>query len=192
MAKLSLIAAAIAAAAAGVNAASTKFELTMKSKKMPVSDHDTKWATRRVDGSAAAEMAAKYGRAELIDYNPVANPSAVVVATDGKARFTVLTPRLIRMEQMGNATKFEDRATLAILNRNLPVPAFTQNTANNVLTIQTSEVKLTYNLNTPFQTGNPTVVSLNASSAFTSWTFGQAFPGNLLGTIRGLDQQVRT
>lgn len=37
-------------------------------------------------------------RPQLLPYNPAAASAAVVVATDGMARFTVLTDRLIRME----------------------------------------------------------------------------------------------
>jgi alpha-glucosidase len=59
---------------------------------------------------------------ELESYDPVANLEAIVVS--GKARFTVLTERLIRMEYDENAI-FEDRATLAFVNRKLPVPDFT-------------------------------------------------------------------
>jgi hypothetical protein len=58
--------------------------------------------------------------------NPVANPGAVVSA--GSARFTVLTERLIRMEYAADedAPVFEDRATVAIINRNLPLVEFAQ------------------------------------------------------------------
>ncbi len=55
-------------------------------------------------------------------YNPVADPKAVV--THGNARFTVLTPQLIRMEWAADG-KFEDHASLVFLNRRLPVPNFT-------------------------------------------------------------------
>lgn len=51
---------------------------------------------------------------ELLPYNPVANAKAVVTA--GNARFTVLTDRLIRMEYSSSGS-FEDRATVAFLNR---------------------------------------------------------------------------
>jgi hypothetical protein len=48
-------------------------------------------------GSPAARLdaraAAAAGRAELIDYQPVADPQAVVTDSSGKARFTVLTVR---------------------------------------------------------------------------------------------------
>ena len=53
--------------------------------------------------------------------NPKAAGDAVVKS--GNARFTVLTDRLIRMEWAEDG-QFEDRASLAIINRNLDVPAF--------------------------------------------------------------------
>ena len=53
--------------------------------------------------------------------NPQARPEAVV--TVGNARFTVLTPEMLRIEYSQEA-KFEDKATFAIVNRNLDVPWF--------------------------------------------------------------------
>ena len=53
--------------------------------------------------------------------NPVADPKAVV--TIGNARFTILTPQLIRMEWSADG-KFEDHASLVFINRRLPVPKF--------------------------------------------------------------------
>jgi hypothetical protein len=44
------------------------------------------------------------GKFELFDYNPVANAKAVVVS--GKARFSVLTDRLIRIEWSEKVTGF--------------------------------------------------------------------------------------
>ena len=54
-------------------------------------------------------------------FHPEASKEAQVIC--GNARFTVLTPHLIRMEWAEDGI-FEDRATLGIVNRNLPVPAF--------------------------------------------------------------------
>src|ERR1700722_3228160 len=59
-------------------------------------------------------------------YDPVADPRAVVIA--GHARFSVLTPQLVRMEWAADGT-FEDHATLVFLNRKLPVPEFTHEAA---------------------------------------------------------------
>jgi hypothetical protein len=53
--------------------------------------------------------------------DPVARPEAVV--TVGQARFTVLTPQLIRMEWAEDG-KFEDHASFVFLNRRLSVPQF--------------------------------------------------------------------
>ena len=53
--------------------------------------------------------------------NPQADARAVVVA--GNARFTVLTPQLIRMEWSEDGV-FEDRATLTFVNRKTDVPNF--------------------------------------------------------------------
>ena len=51
-------------------------------------------------------------------FDPKSNPAAVVQA--GKARFTVLTEWLIRME-WGQAV---DAATFTFINRNLPAPEY--------------------------------------------------------------------
>ena len=68
------------------------------------------------------------------EHNPLAQAGAMIIS--GNARFTVLTPHLIRMEYSQTAT-FEDRATTAVLHRALPVPLHnvTQDSAN--LIIQT-------------------------------------------------------
>ena len=58
---------------------------------------------------------------EPLNYHPEASSDANVLA--GKARFTVLTPRLVRMEWVEDAS-FEDRATLGVVNRDLDVPEF--------------------------------------------------------------------
>lgn len=97
------------------------------------------------------------------------------------------------MEQRGAAaSSFEDRPTLAMVNRNLAAPTFTSSVTAGVLTIQTAEVALHYTVGQPFSASTLWVESVNASSAFTTWHYGDANPGNLLGTIRGLDMQNQT
>ena len=73
--------------------------------------------------------------------NPIARPEATVVC--GNARFTVLTSRLIRMEWAQDGV-FEDRATLAVTNRNLDVPAFKTTRTRNGVTIRTADLTLRY------------------------------------------------
>ena len=67
-------------------------------------------------------------------YDPSPNPEAVVQV--GKARFTVLTEHLVRMEWGGA----NDAATFAFVNRNLSTPKFTTNKDGNWTVIQTSAV----------------------------------------------------
>lgn len=143
---------------------------------------------RRVDGAKPEQLTQ---RPSLLPYNAMPNPGAVVVDPSGMARFTVLTDRIIRMESIYNNSigHFEDRATIAILNRNLPVPVFSQSTTGGVLTITTKSVQLKYTSGQPFAPSTLSVTSLDPTSAFKSWAFGQADTGNLLGTIRGLDEQ---
>jgi hypothetical protein len=73
--------------------------------------------------------------------NPQADPAAVIVS--GKVRFTVLTPEMIRI-QYSSTSKFEDRATFAVVNRLLPVPAFTTKEEGGYLYIETAALKLRY------------------------------------------------
>ena len=73
--------------------------------------------------------------------DPKSSDDAVVV--DGKARFTVLTDRLIRMEWAEDGI-FEDRASLAVINRRLPVPSFKVLRDGGKLVIKTSSIILTY------------------------------------------------
>lgn len=131
-------------------------------------------------------------RPSLIDYNPVANASAVVVSSDGKARFTVLSERVVRLEYASVPGVFEDHSTIAIMNRNTPVPPFTSSIAGGILRIDTAAVRVSYTLGTAFSSSTLSVASLVPSSAFKSWSFGQPDTGNLLGTIRGLDEQSNT
>ena len=58
------------------------------------------------------------------DTNIAANPEAVV--TEGDVRFTVLTPRVIRME-WDSLRRFTDDRSFVVINRNLPVPEFKKN-----------------------------------------------------------------
>jgi hypothetical protein len=74
-----------------------------------------------------------------------ANPTAVV--TWGAARFSVLTPRLLRMELAGQSGLFDDRPTMAVISRlaDIAPPPFSVSTAGNKLTLMTSNLTLEYN-----------------------------------------------
>jgi hypothetical protein len=118
----------------------------------------------------------------------VAATSAVVVS--GAARFTVLTSRVIRIEYADNS-KFEDRATMAIVNRKTAVPKFTSGVKQGVLIIETNDVVLSYLVGASFEDAGALNVT-SKSSEGVRWQYGMTSAqdtGNLLGTIRTLDRQ---
>ncbi len=116
--------------------------------------------------------------------NPVANPRAVVV--DGNARFTVLTPQLVRMEWSQDG-KFIDAASLVFINRRLPVPPFRVTTRDGWLNIKTSDLTLRYKKDSgEFASGN-LEISLMVDGQRVVWHPGDKDTTNLLGTIRTLD-----
>ncbi len=116
--------------------------------------------------------------------NSAANPKAVVV--DGSARFTILTPQLIRME-WSESGKFEDRASLVFINRRLPVPDFKVTTEGSWLIINTRKLLLKYLKNSGEFNENNLSISLDVSGKQVMWYPGTTNDGNLLGTTRTLD-----
>jgi alpha-glucosidase (family GH31 glycosyl hydrolase) len=141
---------------------------------------------RQVDASAPASPTIQPTREEPVT-NPVADPQAVV--TLGKARFTVLTPELIRMEWAADG-KFEDHASFVFLNRHMPVPKFSHKVGGDgrELTIQTDALSLTY---MPDSDGKFTPenlkIELTVDGTDVVWHPGDTDPENLQGTTRTLD-----
>ena len=133
---------------------------------------------------------AVYGAAATnaqIHYDPVADPRAVV--TVGSARFTILTPQLIRMEWASDRN-FEDHASLVFLNRRLSVPDFTRETGPDGSTvIRTSELTLVYapNKSDGKFTAENLSISFTLGGKKIMWKPGMPDTGNLLGTARTLD-----
>ncbi len=121
---------------------------------------------------------------------PKADDAAEVVC--GNARFTVLTSRLIRMEWSEDGV-FEDRATLGVVNRNLPLPRFKVSRVGKKVMIRTEALTLIYTGPGDFNSGNLNVVFRMADSRSrggvrnVSWVPGMDDSGNLLGTARTLD-----
>jgi alpha-glucosidase len=122
--------------------------------------------------------------------DPVADPKAVV--TLGNARFTVLTPELVRMEWAADG-KFEDHASFVFLNRRLPAPKFektvTKGGQNQVMTIKTSALALTYTDSGEGARFTPENLSIEITvdGKPVVWHPGQTDPENLQGTTRTLD-----
>ncbi|CAE8646369.1 unnamed protein product [Polarella glacialis] len=119
--------------------------------------------------------------------DPVADPKAVVV--EGKARFTVLTDRLIRCEFVDSGG-FVDEPTYAVVNRRLPVPDFKHHTEEGLfdknLIIETQSFKLQYTIGKPFTAHSLRIFDKKGLGS-PWWHFGQQAQGNLFGTVRTLD-----
>ena len=125
------------------------------------------------------------------DNNPVADPSAVV--TVGKARFTVLTSKLIRLE-FSDATPptFNDAATLVVINRRLTVPKFTQEKTDTSLTLQTDDLKLQFDASKLTSsvhdfTPDSLKITFELDGKTLIWQPGDKDEGNLFGTRTSLD-----
>ena len=125
------------------------------------------------------------------ELNPMAHPDAIVSA--GKARFTVLTPEMIRI-QYSDRARFEDRATFAIVNRRLPVPAFTTTEKDGWLTITTDALTLKYKKGGVIDGRHPSsdvlTVTLTLNGRQVIWYPGKDDAMNLKGTTRTLDGQI--
>jgi len=121
-------------------------------------------------------------------YHPVADEGAVVVC--GNARFTVLTDRLIRMEWAQDG-RFEDRATLGVVNRHLPVPDYTHTQKGKKFSLNTGKLSLSYKTGGKFDAGNLSVHFVmpgdKPGKMSGEWHPGKEDKGNLLGTARTLD-----
>ena len=120
--------------------------------------------------------------------NPVADPAAVV--TSGEARFTVLTSKMIRI-QYSAAAQFEDRATFAVVNRRLPVPAYMVETVDGYLYIRTDDLTLRYKVGSEFKASDARpdnlMVTFQMNGRTVTWYPGKDDSMNLLGTCRTLD-----
>lgn len=132
---------------------------------------------------AALTLASPFSDFSVFGYNPVASPGAIVPGSGSTARFTVLSDYVIRMEYSHSGV-FEDRATLTFLNRKLPVPSYTSHVNNGILTIRTNQLTLTYQIGQIFADWT---LSVSTNSGVT-WKYGMVDYGNLLGTVKSLDE----
>jgi alpha-glucosidase (family GH31 glycosyl hydrolase) len=113
--------------------------------------------------------------------SPVARPEAIVRAQ--AARFTVLTPRLVRLEYSPHE-RFVDAASQVFWYREQPVPPFALEEDEQWLTLQTGTLQLRYRKGAPFS-GDSLQIALLATD--TIWHYGDEDNANLKGTTRTLD-----
>lgn len=104
----------------------------------------------------------------------------------GMARFTVLTGRMIRMEWARDG-KFEDRPTLAVVNRRTPAVRFRLEREGQTLHIRTDSLTLRYvDDGRVFHAGNLSV-EFTLDGRGVRWRPGLKDARNLKGTCRTLD-----
>ena len=115
-----------------------------------------------------------------VPFDAVADSAAIVVL--GAARFTVLTPRLIRLEYSRDG-RFEDRPSQVFWHRRQPVPPFEARREGDGLTLTTEALRLVY------RGGDfaPETLSIALLPDGPTWRYGDRNVGNLRGTTRTLD-----
>ena len=98
---------------------------------------------------------------------------------DGNARFTVLSPTLVRMEYAGDGV-FDDAPTFNVVNRSFPAAATTTQVVGGWREIQTANLRVRYQQGSgPFAASNVTVQLSVAGQPVTA----QPFAGCVFGTL---------
>ena len=108
-----------------------------------------------------------------------AAPNAKNVVTIGDVRITVITPRLIRIEQGA----FTDEATTVVIHRDLGTVECMVDQSEQGLHIHTGALTVSYKAGCPLET---LTISAHEHPAFT-WHYGQKPLQNLGGTVSTLD-----
>src|SRR5689334_8064215 len=73
----------------------------------------------------------------------VARAQTSNIVTEGNARFTILSPTLIRMEYAADGA-FDNGTTFNVVNRSFPVPSYTTQVVSGWREIQTSNLLVRY------------------------------------------------
>jgi alpha-glucosidase len=105
----------------------------------------------------------------------------------GRARFSVVTPQLIRLEWAEDGI-FEDRGTLAVPQRPCATAPFSATIRGDTLTLRTGMLTLTYH-DTPrgFTSHTLSIRFKPRPGRTATWRYGQRDSANLGGTARTLD-----
>jgi len=116
--------------------------------------------------------------------DPIAAKGSAVSC--GKARFTVLSSRMIRMEWAEDGV-FEDNATLAVANRRLPQVKFKAERKGDALTLSTADLVLKCSACSKPFSKETLSASFKMNGKAVRWSFGAKDPKNLKGSYRTLD-----
>lgn len=105
----------------------------------------------------------------------------------GNARFTLLTPHIVRLEY-DSTGKFVDSRSFVVVNRNLPPVAFTKKQQGKWMVLKTSDMEIRYKTGSgKFTADNLQITVPVNSKQKIVWTPGMKNTGNLKGTFRTLD-----
>ena len=122
--------------------------------------------------------------------NPEDPQASNGIITSGRARFTVLTPQMIRI-QWSTRQNFEDRPTFAVINRHLPVPSYTTREEDGYLYIETEALTLRYKIGSTIsplmKSPNNLSITMPLNGHDVVWYPGKEDALNLKGTRRTLD-----
>jgi hypothetical protein len=116
--------------------------------------------------------------------NPIAHPNALF--TIGNARFTFLTPRLVRLEWSPDGV-FEDRSTYAFPTRYTEPPRFFTRLEGNQLMINTDSLYIVYTYSEGAFAPKNLAIEFTLNGETKTWRPGLPNPGNLRGARRTLD-----
>ena len=121
--------------------------------------------------------------------DPIANNNSIVLINN--VRFTILTSALIRVEKIIPNDSFEDRQTMVVFNRHLPVPQFSSKKVENGIQIATQDLILTYlnkNKEEEFTPANLFIqMKTQNLNNVSTWRYGDSTSGNLFGSFRTYD-----
>ena len=117
-------------------------------------------------------------------YDPTPNPASIVQS--GKARFTILTDHVIRMEYATDST-FIDQASLTFVHRHLSPVAYQVTDQDGWLIIRTKYSTVHYRKDADRFTATTLYIEYKDASHSFTWRPGMKDRKNLKGTTRTLD-----
>jgi len=106
----------------------------------------------------------------------------------GSARFTVITPQLIRMEYAPDG-RFIDVASWFARNRDVRDTDYQVQRSGQTLTLDTGTIHLVYTNDGQSFDGTNLYAEIKTANGTSSWKAGMEQTGNLGGIIRGLDRK---
>lgn len=109
------------------------------------------------------------------------------IVVEGNARFSILTPHIIRLEY-DSTSKFVDDPSFVTINRNLPTVPYKKTIQGKWLVIKTNQIELRYKIGSGiFTDKNLQIKYIQDPSRPIVWSPGMKNDGNLKGTFRTLD-----